>query len=370
MVMPEMITDLQLTYTQAGVINGLSQASSLLTIPLAGYLAYRIGGLRMIVASQLLGCMLLAALGLVQGYYSLLVINFLIRGWPIFVWIPMVAVASEYINKEWRATMLTVTSSGPCLFIFFDGVLSSYFLEHFHWRSLWFFTAFICLACCCCCFLALQLVQAWHHSAADQTIRHRYDTELAQWLKTRSGVILFALFAIIGFTFMSFQVYLAPFLREELGIDLRTTAVMWSIMGVSGIMGGVCIGMFTDRFGVKTSFGLVFIMAMTSTIILCYRVEPYGSFAMAVLFGASQAAVYGLGPAYLAKILSTKSATAAFSWGTMVLTAGAMIGNFLGGWSEGKTGSFAGFYISLGVLFAAGAVLSSGLKNEKRQVAD
>ena len=65
MVMPEMIADLSLTYPQAGVINGLSQASSLLTIPLAGYLAHRIGGLRLIVACQLLGCILLAALGLV-----------------------------------------------------------------------------------------------------------------------------------------------------------------------------------------------------------------------------------------------------------------------------------------------------------------
>ena len=48
----------------------------------------------------------------------------------------------------------------------------------------------------------------------------------------------------------------------------------------------------------------------------------------------------------------------------MVLTAGAMIGNFLGGWSEGRFGSFTGFYILLGILFAIGAVLSSMLKSE------
>ena len=366
MVMPEMIAELHLTYTQAGVINGVSQASSLLTIPLAGYLAHRFGGLRLIVGCQLFGCLLLASLSLVQGYYSLLIINFLIRGWPVLVWIPMVAVASEHINEKWRATMLTATSSGPCFFIFFDGILSSYFLEHFHWRSMWYFTALVCFASCCFCFLALKLVRAWSDSARDKKARHHLNKELIQWLKTRSGVILFALFAIIGFTFMSFQVYLASFLREELGVDLQTAAVMWSVMGISGILGGVSIGMFTDHFGVKISFGLVFTMAMLSTLIICLPHNPSTSIAMAILFGASQAAVYGLGPAYLSKTLSTDSATTAFSIATMVLTAGAMFGNFLGGWGEGKSGSFTGFYISLGILFAIGAVLSSGLKSERR----
>ena len=51
-------------------------------------------------------------------------------------------------------------------------------------------------------------------------------------------MLVVALFAIIGFAFMSFQVYLAPFLREKLGAGLQTAAVMWSVMGVSGILGG------------------------------------------------------------------------------------------------------------------------------------
>ncbi len=42
-----------------------------------------------------------------------------------------------------------------------------------------------------------------------------------------------------------------------------------------------------------------------------------------------------------------------------------MAGNFIGGWSGGEFGSFTGFYISLGIFFVIGTVLSFGLKSEK-----
>ena len=366
MVMPEMIKDLHLTYTQAGVINGASQSSSLITIPLAGYLTHRIGGLRLIVACQLFGCTLLAALSLVQGYYSLLVINFLIRSWPVVVWIPLVVIASEHINVKWRATMLTAASSGPCFFIFINGILSSFFLEHYHWRGMWQFTALFCFFCCCCCFFTLKLMKVWDYSTKGKEVKLRSNTELIHWMKTRSGVILISLFAIIGFTFMSFHVYLAAFLRDELRVGLGTTAVMWSVMGVSGILGGVSIGIITDRLGVKVSFGLVFMMAILSTVFVCLPPNSVSILTMALLFGVSQAAIYGLGPAYISKTLSTDSATVAFSSATMVLTFGAMVGNFIGGWSEGQFGSFTEFYISLGLFFVLGAVLSFGLKSERQ----
>ena len=213
-------------------------------------------------------------------------------------------------------------------------------------------------------------MKVWDYSTKGKEVKLRSNTELIHWMKTRSGVILISLFAIIGFTFMSFHVYLAAFLRDELRVGLGTTAVMWSVMGVSGILGGVSIGIITDRLGVKVSFGLVFMMAILSTVIVCLPPNSVRILTMALLFGISQAAIYGLGPAYITKTLSTDSATVAFSSATMVLTFGAMVGNFIGGWSEGHFGSFREFYISLGIFIVIGAVLSFGLKSERQGVRD
>lgn len=365
MVMPEMINDLHLDYTQAGVINGVSQVSSLFTIPLTGYLTYRFGGLRLIVVCQLVGVILLASLSCVQDFYSLIVVNFLVRGWPVMVWIPLVVIASEHINIQWRATMLTAASSCACFFVFVDGVLSSFFLEHYHWRSLWQVAALLCLFNCCLCWVVLKLVKAWDYTAKDREARHISNIELFRWFKTRSGAILISQFAICGFSFVSFQIYLAPFLRDELGVGLKTAAVMWSVMGISGIFGGIVIGIITDRIGVKASFGLVFTMAVVATALICLPVNSISILAMAVLFGISHAAIYGLGPAYIAKTLSKDLAATAFSSATMVLVFGSLIGNFAGGWSEGRFGSFSGFYITLGVFFVIGGIMSIGLKSER-----
>ena len=365
MVMPEMIKDLHLNYTHAGTINGVSQAATLFTIPIAWYLTRRLGGLRLIVLCQLVGGILLAALSFVQDYYSLIIINFFIRGWPVLVWIPLVVIATEHIEVKWRATMLTAASSGQCFFIFIDGILSSFFLEHYHWRSLWQVVALICLLSCCCCFVMLKLVGAWDHSIKAKGARSRIKTELFQWMKARNGIIVMSLFAITGFTFVSFQMYLASFLRDELGVGLEVAAVMWSVMGISGILGGVTIGVITDRIGVKASFSVVFTMALLSTVLICLPLNSVSILAMAVLFGVSQAAVHGLGPAYIAKTLSPGLVTAAFSSATMIFVFGAMAGNFIGGWSGGAFGSFAGFYIFVGIFFIIGAVLSFGLQRER-----
>ncbi|WP_457553241.1 hypothetical protein [Desulfobacula sp.] len=111
MVIPEMAKDLGLSYTLIGIITGFSQTSAFLSIPLAGFLTSRIGGLKLIIGIQLIGAVFLAGLYFVQGFFS-----FLIRAWPVMTWIPLVSIAAEHIPVKWRAVMLTMASSAACFF--------------------------------------------------------------------------------------------------------------------------------------------------------------------------------------------------------------------------------------------------------------
>ncbi|OQY07228.1 MAG: hypothetical protein B6I22_03525 [Desulfobacteraceae bacterium 4572_123] len=365
MVMPEMLKDLHLNYTHAGTITGVGQVSALLTIPPAGYLTGRIGGLRLILLCPLIGACLLAAMYYVKGFYGLMILNFIIRGWPIMVWIPLVAIAAEHIDVKWRATMLTASSSGACFFIFIDGVISSYFLAHYHWRNMWLFVSGLCLIVVVVCFLALKGVNAWEIIKYGAGPASKPTGDILKWIKTRSGIALNLLFALAGFAFVAFQMYLAPFLRDELGLGLEITGVMWAVMGISGIIGGVGIGVITDRMGARISFAIVFAMAVISTVLICLPMNFLTVLTMAVLFGVGQAAVFGLHPAYLSKTMSADLAAKAFSVGNMVMISSAVAGNFIGGWSGGETGSFLLFYIALGGLFLLGVFVSFCLKNEK-----
>ncbi len=371
MVLPEMAGALQLDYTSIGIITGFSQTSSLLFIPLAGFLTHQIGGLRLIIIIQLLGSILLIGLSFVQGFYDFLILSFLIRAWSVMIWIPLASIAVEYVPYRWRGTMLIGASSATGFFIFIDGLISSFFLEHFHWRTMWWFVSAICLSITLLGWIGLKSVGAWKVAIGRQKGKKQQSyRELIDWLKSRSGIILNLIFVLIGFSFMTFQVYLASYLREELNVELDTIVLMWSVMGISGLFGGLFFGLVTDSIGVKCSLFLIFGFGIIGDFLICFSVSSLYIVLMAVLFGVSQAVVYGMGPTYISKVLSPESAGNAFTIGTMLISIGAFLGNYIGGWSNGILNTFWWLYLVIGVLFAIGALLSLSLVSESKQQVD
>ena len=367
MVIPEMATDLQLNYTLIGIITGVGQVSTILSIPLAGFLTGRIGGLKLLVGIQLIGGLFLLGLYFVSGFFSFLIFNFLIRAWPIMTWIPLVSIAVEHIPYKWRATMLIIASGATCFFVFIDGLISSFFLEYFHWRTMWLAVAAICLISSLLSWIALKSVGSWQVTVCrhDQE-RNQSRSELIVWLKSSSGIILNVIFMLTGLSFMTFQVYLASYLRDGLNVGLDTIALMWSSMGISGIFGGIFFGLITDRIGVRISQFFIFAFGIIATFLMCFSVSPLYLIMMAILFGISQATIYGMGPAYISKVLSGESARNAFIIGSMIMSFGGLFGNFIVGWSHGIFGTFWWSYVAIGVIFAFGALLSLLLVSEKR----
>lgn len=367
MVIPEMAKDLHLNYTQIGLITGMGQTSVFLSIPLAGFLTNRIGGLKLIVGIQFIGALLLAGLYAVNGFKSLLVLNFFIRAWPIMTWIPLISVAVDHIPIKWRGTMLTLASSSGCFLMLLDGLISSFFLEHFHWRNLWLTVALICLFSVIVSHIGLKTVGLWCKTDPVNTQREKTpDKHVKKWLKSGNGIILNLIFLITGISFVTFQVYLAPYLRDERGIGLDTAALMWSLIGISGGFGGVFFGLLTDRLGVRISQSLIFLSGLGAAAFLLSSASFSSILAMALLFGISQAAVYGMAPAYISKMLPAGSAAKIFTIGTMIMSAGALMGNFLGGWGKGVFHTFWWVYMAVAVLFAGAALLSLVLIPENK----
>ena len=367
MMIPEMAKDLNLDYAQIGTITGIGRASVFLSIPLAGFLTTRICGLKLIVGIQLFGAMLLAGLYAVKGFKSLLILNFFIQAWPVMTWIPLISVAVDHIPIKWRATMLTLASSSGCFLILIDGLLSSFFLEHSHWRYLWLTVALICLFSCIVSRMGLQYMSVWIKTDLLPATKEKASEEkVTEWLKSSNGITMNLIFLITGLSFGTFQVYLAPYLRDELFVGLDTTALMWSTMGISGALGGVFFGLLTDRVGVRISQSLIFLSGLGAIAFLFASTSFCSLFSMALFFGIPQATVYAMGPAYISKMLPAGSATKVFTIGIMVMSFGTLLGNFLGGWSKGITDTFWWLYMAIGVLFACGALLSLLLTSENQ----
>lgn len=369
MVMPEMLKDLGLDYTDAGLITGLGQVSPLFSIPLTAYLVQKIGGLRLIVYIQLLGAALLMILSLVENLGSLLLVIFLLRSWSVMVWIPLVAVAAEFVDDKYRATMLTVASGGACFFVLIDGNLSAYFLANHDWRVMWRATALICIINTAFCWFGLRWIDCWTRRNTSQKTTNSSLSALSLLVKSRNGITILLIFAAIGVSFVPFQMYLAPYLREDLGVGLKMTSLTWSAMGISGIIGGIGMGLFTDRFGVKPAFVITFFIAALSSILICIKISPSNLIGMAVLFGVAQAVIFGLGPAYISKTMMVETAAVVNSGATMFLVFISIGANFLAGWSHGFFGSFKYLFIVLCLFFLIGIFLTFFLKSERESKA-
>ena len=341
MVMPEMMKDLELSYPLIAVVSGTAQISPYLAIPLAGFLTYRFGGLKVVVGIQLLGALLLVGYFSVDSMAGLTVVTFLIRSWPTMTWIPLVSVASDHIPFNRRGTMLTICSSAACFFLFVDGIVSSWFLKFSHWRVMWLAVAAMTLLCCILSWVAIKRARLWQFRS--QRDPEKYTSQrggISEWMMSRAGMVINGLFLTGGFSFVGFQMYLAAFLRDELALGLDITGIMWSVMGISGIIGGIVLVIATDRLGARACMFTVFFLGTLSSLVVCIFNSNAIYLAMAVAFGLAQAAFYGIGPAYISKVLPRHTASNAFTIGSMIMVTGSVISNISGGWTQGLTGSF------------------------------
>lgn len=368
MVLPEMAADLNVDYTRIGVVTGVGQVSIFIAIPVVGMLVRRAGPLRVIIGTQLFSALLLMGFYRLQGFYDFFVFTFLLRAWPVMVWIPLVAVAADHIPFKWRGTFFTVASGGSCFSVFLDGIFSSWFLAHSDWRHMWLVAGGISLACGLGAWGVLKWTGSLDGGHGTESARNEgaAGVELRNWFKSSGGIILNLIFLVSGLAFISFPVYLAPYLRAELTVDVDTTAMMWSVMGISGILGGLVFSLIIDRMGVTQALFIILAMGMAAAACIYGSAAFLPLMAMAALFGVAQAVIYGLGPAYISKVLSAPAAAQAFTIGTGIMNVGGLAGNFLGGWSNGYFKTFQWYYLFLSCLFGMGALLAIALRSEKK----
>ncbi|PIE61753.1 MAG: hypothetical protein CSA29_01680 [Desulfobacterales bacterium] len=359
MVLPEMTSGLGLDYARIGTITGGSQVAALLAIPMADLVVRRFGALSTIITAHFSAALLLAGVYDLQGFLDFFCLSFLLRTWPVMTWIPMVVVAAEHLPLNWRPTFFTLVSAASCVCVSFDGFFSSWFLTHSNWRAMWMAASMINVGVGLISLAALKCCGALGGPSKKTMPTQTSPGEgLTAWLKSPGGILLNAIFLISGLTFISFPVYLAPYLREELNTGLSTITLMWSVMGLAGIPAGLIFSVIVARMGIKFSFVLIFTLGITAAACLGGAPAMVPMTLSAASFGTAQAVIYGMGPAYLSKVLSVSAASKAFALGTAIMTIGGLIGNFLGGWSSDLLGSFKWAYMATGILFAVGALLS------------
>ena len=344
----DMRRDLGFGYTAVGLITGGAQLGFLSFSALTSYLGRFFQGWKISLYSTLVTALSLLGLAVSNNIWLSGALLVLLGGCSASAYIPLAEIVTKSFAANKRARVMGLISSGTSYGVFINGLLVSSLTLLGGWRNIWLTAGLVSLALCVLAYFLLRNTPSPAIPASEQSVVEPGDQK---WLS--GPLYLMWLVAFLnGLTLLPFQTYLAPFMREELGLSASTAGLVWSTIGAVGMAAGFLVGWIADRVGARLALILCFTSACVASLCV-YHFNSEGYFYVAgFLFALAFYPVFGLVPTYIGQIVGVSRLTQAFGIANVLIGLGGVCGNFLGGVCKDVLGSFAPLYmfISIGLL--------------------
>ena len=285
------------------------------------------------------------------------------------VWVPMVEVSQQVIKPQHQGKAFGLMSSGTSYGVFINSLLIAYILPVYGWKLMWAITALIVLVLCIYSSFRLR---SYNKPTVINTNENVIVSSSTVSLKDRilslprmTTIAILLMMFLNGMSCIPYQTYLSSFLVNDRGVDVETSAYVWSIIGITGMVGGFLMGWLADKITVRWALFFTYLILTASTYTLLFvDIDKISLFAMAVSFGLAFYAIFGLVPAYISKVYKNQTAALVFSFGNIALGCGGLIGNVLGGVFKANTGNFEYIYLLIIAAAIGSAILSIFMKSE------
>ncbi|HEY0165859.1 MAG TPA: MFS transporter [Jatrophihabitans sp.] len=379
-LLPTMSDDLGFSYATAGQITGIGQLLFIVFAFAATWLSHRFNGAVVVVGSAALCTLCLIGVGLTSSTVVLTICLAIAAGTSASVYVPIVEMVPRLIEGNRRGTALGIISSGTTYGIFVSAAVIPVLTDTVGWRAVWFVVAGVSVALIVVAvrlFSRLGLFQDLPDPAAEDAAagsagvsggaadRPRARRSLAAGLAFISVwmVGIWVIKFMNGFSFMSYQNFLAPLLRDHGGQTIGYSSAVWMTIAVVGAFAGFAVGRLGDVLGLRRTLTICYGLFLASCLLLYTSQSGWLPFVAAMLFGLSFYPIYGLVPAYVGKISTVSQATLIFGLANVFQGAGGVVGNLTGGSVATDTAWLPNYYLLLGagafVLAAATLALPS-----------
>jgi len=358
----DMRRDLGFGYTTVGLITGGAQIGFLSFSFLTSYLGKFFQGWKISLCSTIVTALSLLGLGISDSIWLSGALLVLLGGCSASAYIPLAEIVTKSFTANKRARIMGLISSGTSYGVFINGLLVSALTLHGGWRQIWLTAGLISVVLCVAAWFLLRKTPNREVSSNEQTaIAHGSQ----KWL-SRPLYLMWIVAFLNGLTLLPFQTYLAPFMRDELGVSVSTTGLVWSTIGAVGMAAGFLVGWIADRIGTRLALMLCFASACAASLCI-YQFTSDGFFYLAgFLFALAFYPVFGLVPTSIGQIVPVSRLTQAFGIANVLIGLGGVCGNFLGGVCKDVLGSFAPIYLLISILLLVQLAVVATLP-EKRQ---
>lgn len=342
MLLPGMLSDLQITKTEAGVISASYFAAYTICSPVVGLLSDRSNPRLIISIFTALLAVATILMGFVTSVFQAALVFGLVGVGHAACWAPVVSLVQQWVSDKHRGTALAVATTGSGIGIAAWSVWLPMVVESSSYRTGWIqmgvFGLFVA-------FLNYILIRKAPSAKpvsgprAEHPIRDGWASYLGL-LGSKHLWVVGISYAFVGFTVLVPFTFLNVYATQELQMEYGAATRFFTVLAVSGIVGKFILGTLSDRWG------RVAVMA------ICGLLLGVGCLLIIVLSGAGAKMIgvglVGLGfgavwPVYAAAAVDFFPRTQAGSviglW-TVFLGIGSVLSPIVCGWTIDVTNSY------------------------------
>lgn len=173
--------------------------------------------------------------------------------------------------------------------------------------------------------------------------------------------LMFFLLICFGFSLLTVQVHLVPFITD-MEIPAATAASILASLGAGSVIGRAGLGSLGDRIGNRRAIILSFGLMLLSLIWLMFNKAIWGYYVFAIVFGIAYGACAAQESPLVAKLFGLTSLGLIFGVICIGFTAGAAIGPFVSGYIFDITRSYEMAFLVCIILSAIGLILACAIR--------
>ena len=344
-ILPYMISELNLTTTEAGLI-----ASS-------NYLGYLLGSLipifpqfpknirSIFIYSIFISITSLFAMGLTNTFEVFILIRFIHGIFSAFVLILGTSLIVSHVQKKGKIFLGTAHFSGVGLGMALSAIVVSYLgFLNFTWDELWFSIGILAIM------LSFQIIKFTPIQKAEvkYNLKSKNKTSLGFSLITIS-------YGLYGFGYVAFGTFISTMSRLTPGLE-KTEPYVWFVVGVTGIPSVFFWNWFGSKIGNDIGLFLANLILGLGVLFSVLINNEFGIFISCILFGLSFVPITSM-----CLLEGQERFSGSFIVSTAILTFSFSIGQMLGPYLSGLlTDYYNSFFFSMiisGIVLIFGSLL-------------
>ncbi len=344
-ILPYMISELNLTTTEAGLI-----ASS-------NYLGYLLGSLipifpqfpknirSIFIYSIFISIISLFAMGLTNTFEVFILIRFIHGIFSAFVLILGTSLIVSHVQKKGKIFLGTAHFSGVGLGMALSAIVVSYLgFLNFTWDELWFSIGILAII------LSFQIIKFTPIQKAEvkYNLKSKNKTSLGFSLITIS-------YGLYGFGYVAFGTFISTMSRLTPGLE-KTEPYVWFVVGVTGIPSVFFWNWFGSKIGNDIGLFLANLILGLGVLFSVLINNEFGIFISCILFGLSFVPITSM-----CLLEGQERFSGSFIVSTAILTFSFSIGQMIGPYLSGLlTDYYNSFFFSMiisGIVLIFGSLL-------------